>query len=216
MSPDFEYFVHGELTGTFAHTLRGLALFDIPMTFLVAAVYHALVKPVMVAVAPAWFRREAVAAPWREQWTAWAVVSVVVSAAIGAFSHLVWDSFTHANGWGVAHFPVLHRLYDVPVLGTLALHRILQHACSVIGLIVLGVLVIRALRRSPRIEAAPRVWSRIVFVACVAVAIAALLVRLVAHHLTDPGNLIVGVIAGLFAGSIVASAAIRLDPAFQR
>jgi Domain of unknown function (DUF4184) len=210
MSPDFEYFVHGELTGTFAHTLRGLALFCVPMTLATAAVYHVLVKPVAVAVAPAWLRREAALAPWQERWGAWVIASVVISAAIGAFSHLVWDSFTHANGWGVAHFPVLHRLYDVPVIGTLALHRVLQHVCSVIGLAVVGGFAIRGLRHSPKIEAAAPTWWRVVFVACVVIAIAALIARLLAHHLTDPGNLIVGVISGTFAGSIVASAAIRL------
>jgi len=210
MSPDFEYFVHGELTGTFAHTLRGWVAFCVPMTLAAAVVYHALVKPAAVAVAPAWLRREAIVAPWQERWGVWAVASVVLSAAIGAFSHLVWDSFTHANGWGVAHFPVLHRLYDVPVLGTLALHRVLQHVCSVIGLAVVGGFAVRAIRRSPRIDVETRTWWRVVFVACVVIAIAALIARLLAHHLTDPGNLIVGVIAGTFAGSIVASVVIRL------
>src|SRR5262245_19966182 len=213
MSPDFEYFLRGEIAGTFAHTLPGLVLFCVPITLAAAAVYHGLVKRPAVVVSPV--RRHALVAPWRERWDAWAVGSVVTSAAVGATTHLVWDSFTHANGWGVEHFPVLHRVYDVPVLGPLTLHRILQTVCSVVGFVVVVGFAIRAIRRSPRLAGTPAWRWRLGFAGCIAVAVGVLIARLVHRNLTDPANLIVGLIAGTLTGAIVASVALRLDGRFR-
>jgi len=165
-----------------------------------------------LAIAPIWLRRRLVSEPWQKAWTIGVVASCLVSAAIGALTHLGWDGFTHAQGFVTRQVPALHTPIDVPVLGELALHRVLQYASSVIGLVVLAVVVARMLRRRPAIElpAVARLWPRLIFVACIAAGTTLLTLRVLAHHLRDPGDVAVGAISGMLAGVLVASAIVRL------
>jgi len=215
MAPDFEYFARGELVSRFSHTLTGIVTWNIPATLLLAALWHYLVKasvltalPVAVArrVAPVFGR------PWRERWNAGAIVGLVVSAALGALTHLLWDGVTHANGAIARRVPALATPYDVPVLGDMALHRIVQHASTLIGLGVLAIYVALAIRRQPMqatLLAAPRTRVRLVFAACLAVGLALMAYRLRRMNINDPGSLIAGTISGLLAGTIAASALTR-------
>jgi hypothetical protein len=132
----------------------------------------------------------------------------VVSAVLGSASHLAWDSLTHADSWGPRHWPALRTPLTLPVVGPMVAHRALQHGSSVVGLIVLAVLVARWLARSPPIAlpAVPRVAARGLVAACVIAATTLTIARLAARHATDPGNLVVGAIAGVLAGVLVASA----------
>ena len=204
MAPDFEYFARGEQVSRISHTLLGVAVWCIPVTLLLGALWHFLVKdPVKVALPPALARRLApLFAPWTAGWP-----SAVVSAALGAFTHLAWDGVTHEGGledW----IPALGNVYDVPGLGPMALHRIIQHASTLAGLVILAAYIVRL----PAREAAPapgRTRVRLVLVACIVVGVAAMAVRLHAMHLRDPGSVIVGVISGVLAGTIVAAALLR-------
>ena len=171
MAPDFEYFVRGRLGGVVGHSLIGLVVWCLPMTLIVAALYHAVVKWPLLLIAPAWIRARTVAtvgAPWRARstigprgrasappdgravrWSVAAVASCAVSAMFGGLTHLVWDSFTHTTGWGVRHVAVLRTEVPFPILGTDTLARALQHTSSIAGLVILGVLGVLALRRQP-------------------------------------------------------------------
>ena len=212
MAPDFEYFAHGEQAGSFSHTLAGVALFCIPATFVLGLLWVGLVRGPVLTVAPLWLRRRLMPQPWQARWTVWVVASCIVSAAIGALTHLGWDGFTHAQGFFTRRVPVLHTPIDVPVLGVLALHRVLQYASSVVGLVVLAIVVVRMLRQRVAIElpAVDRVLPRLIFVACIAAGAALLTLRVLAHHLRDPGDVTVGAISGILAGVLVASVIVRL------
>lgn len=103
MSPDFEYFVYGHLVGQLGHSFLGLFVWCLPMTLVVAALYHWLVKWPWLLVAPRWVtaRSLAIGAPWPARWSGGLVVSCIASALIGALSHLAWDAFTHVDGFFV-------------------------------------------------------------------------------------------------------------------
>ncbi len=61
-----------------------------------------------------------------------------LSILVGAWTHLAWDSFTHADGWMVPRIPAL----SAPVSFfsyTGELCHVLQYACSVFGLAVLAI-----------------------------------------------------------------------------
>lgn len=64
---------------------------------------------------------------------------VVLSLTLGVLTHVVWDSFTHSDGWTVQHVAVLR----IEVLGSLTVARLLQHLSTVVGL---GVLLVVAWR----------------------------------------------------------------------
>lgn len=67
-----------------------------------------------------------------------------LSIVIGAYTHVLWDSFTHANRWGVRQIPALSQLW-----GPLPGFKWLQYACGIGGLIVLGWWLVRWWRRTP-------------------------------------------------------------------
>ena len=211
MAPDFEYFVRAEQVSTISHTLAGLVLWSLPATLILAALLHGIVKWPMLLVAPvAIARRMAriVARPWRARVGFGALVSCVASALIGSATHLLWDGLTHAQGFGPKHYRALKTPITLPILGPTVVHRALQHASSLLGVTVLAALIFRSLWRSKPIALppAPRALARVVVIACVAVAVSLTITRLVGKRATDPGDLIVGAIAGLLAGVLVASA----------
>jgi hypothetical protein len=61
----------------------------------------------------------------------WALLSLV----IGIATHLVWDSFTHGDGYVVTHVPLL----SATAFGDLTWARLLQHVSTVVGLVVIAV-----------------------------------------------------------------------------
>jgi hypothetical protein len=218
MAPDFEYFLHGQQQGYFGHTWRGVPGFSVPAAIVIAVVFHLVVKWPLVLVAPrALARRLAPWAtrPWITGWTS--LPRILVAATLGVLSHLAWDGLTHANGWGERYITALRDPIDVPLVGSMVGFRALQYACSVLGLAVVGWYAVRALRRTAPAELPdpPRALARAAFAACLAAATGAVLYRaLHVLHAHDPGSKAVATIAGLLAGTLVASA--LTYPAAQR
>lgn len=205
MAPDFEYFARVKLVSTIGHTLAGIALWCVPVTLLCAWLFHRVVKWPALRVAPAPIARRLAAfaeRPWMPAWTARAIAILVVSAALGAATHLAWDGITHANMWGPRMFPWLKTPYELPVVGTMVLHRILQHGCTVVGLALLAVMVAHALRRVEPVDV--ETGGRVAFVACVALASAGAYAKILRNHETDIGSLVVGAVCGLLYGALLA------------
>lgn len=205
MSPDFEYFLRDALISTFSHTLLGLVYFCVPVTLAAALLFHRVLKWPAVQVAP-WRGRFAVFAerPWPAQpfWV------LVISAALGALTHLVWDGITHAAGYGPRHLAFLHAQVHLPVVGTLVVHRVIQHASTVIGLTVLYIVVGSALQRvTPLPVPAPTLRRRLGWLVAIALAMALAFTRVFAEHLHDPGSYVVAIIDGGLGGAILASLA---------
>jgi len=80
---------------------------------------------------------------------------VLATVIAGVYSHIAWDSFTHASGWSVARLPFLHteiagdRLYDW-----------VQNACSVGGMVVLAIAAVRWYRRTTPVPRRRNVTAR--------------------------------------------------------
>lgn len=215
MAPDFEYFVRGQEQGNFGHSLIGMWVWGLPATLVLAALFHGPVKRLLWEVAPRPIARrtaEAAARPWPGRWSAAVIVSLVVSAVIGNATHLLWDTFTHANGWGAHRFPHLleHRVH-VPVVGKMRRCRILQYVSSIFGLVVVAWYAVRALRRAPAVEVAPAPHgARLVLAACMLAGMALVTARAVwLLHARDPGSVVVAVIAGMLAGILAASVIVK-------
>jgi hypothetical protein len=77
------------------------------------------------------------------------MVAAVVSVLVGASTHLVWDSFTHASGAAVGALSVLQA--RIPVAGFYHphLYKVLQHASSLLGVAVLAFMAVRWYVRTP-------------------------------------------------------------------
>lgn len=146
VAPDLPYFLRATglpvtaqswyepfLNATTSHTLSGAATVGLPLA---GALYLAWLvsRPAAAALtaAPA-ASPVTVGAPARRRTSRWAWV--VVSLALGLATHLVWDSFTHGDGYVVTHVPAL----GTTVAGDLTWARLLQHLSTVAGLAVLAV-----------------------------------------------------------------------------
>ncbi|HEV2230367.1 MAG TPA: DUF4184 family protein [Steroidobacteraceae bacterium] len=73
--------------------------------------------------------------PFRRQAAEWLLAPLAI--LIGVWTHLLWDSFTHVDGWAVRHIPALS---DTVALGwyTGEIFHILQYLSSAIGLTILA------------------------------------------------------------------------------
>jgi len=209
MAPDFMYFARGELRGNFGHTALGLAVWCVPITLACGLLFHELVKWSLLLAAPRAIAARLVTAA-RAPWPA-RLAALVPSAILGAITHVVWDGFTHAEGFAVRRIAALRTVVTVPILGTTAVHRVLQHGSTVVGLAGLAVVVGRWYARQPEgvLPDVPRAWPRAVVAGCLALGIAALGVRAWWRHAWSLGDLVVAPISGSLAGLIIAGLVLR-------
>jgi hypothetical protein len=144
MMPDFEYFLRLRLSGEFGHTWWGILYFNLPVGLLLILTFHGIVKEPLVRNSPTFLKQR-----WEELskldfWgffrSRWYVV--LYSLVIGAFTHVLWDSFTHnstiiVNSLTFLKTPVSLYFESYP------LYHILQHVSTGIGLIIMGLYVFR-------------------------------------------------------------------------
>lgn len=144
ITPDVGYYFGQLSLAAFAHTLPGLIIFCVPVGLALLAVFTSFAGPLTVLL-PSPHRslvRSTLQEPKRT--AAVLIATATLSILIGAATHVVWDSFTHANRWGVALVPILN--WEVLLAGDrqIRFFNILQHASTALGLIAIAVLYWRA------------------------------------------------------------------------
>lgn len=140
MTPDVPYYLPWRIAKHIpdvTHTLLGTLTLDLPVGLLLLLFVWLLRAPLAAPLGP---RARAKCATALERFGSrplnWALAPL--SILIGAWSHLAWDSFTHADGWMVQRIPAL----SAPVSFfsyTGQLCHVLQYASSVFGLLVLAI-----------------------------------------------------------------------------
>ncbi|MFI1865269.1 DUF4184 family protein [Streptomyces jumonjinensis] len=190
MAPDAPYFLQTlgiqlsagvwyepYLNATTSHSPTGVLTVTLPFTLALLAGYHLLRGP-LTALLPARLAPPTPEPPapapsrgaaHRARHGGW----LVLSALIGIATHLVWDSFTHVDGYVVTRAAFLSE----PALGGLTVARVLQHMSTVIGLAALAVHLVRRRLRpgAGRPGAAARPAPAVRWSVTAALALAALL-----------------------------------------
>jgi len=144
MIPDTPYYLPASVIRVVAgahripdtHTLEGTLTTCLVLGYLVLAGIFALRRP-LTALLSARSRSLCLGAlaPFGRRPIEWALAAVAI--VLGAWTHLLWDSFTHVDGWMVHRFAVL----SVPVTigsyqGTVC--HLLQYLSSALGLAVMA------------------------------------------------------------------------------
>jgi hypothetical protein len=142
MVPDVEYFLELAPRGRFGHSPLGLLVFCLPVGVLTWTIYRHLVRPAILTLLPAGLRPGLIARHTT-------LAAVMVAILLGASSHAAWDSFTHAQGWGVQHIAALSDVVHLGGLGDVRIFKILQHVSTVAGIIVVAVWLWSWLQRHP-------------------------------------------------------------------
>lgn len=155
MSPDFAYYFGLAEIADFAHSLPGLFAAALPGGLLVVAVAW-LLRELLTVLLPQPHRfalQQAFASlardlGWRRG------IALAASVLLGAATHTVWDSFTHATGPPVARSEFLQR--ELFRIGSweVETYNFLQHASTLFGIVVLAV-AYRAWLRSSAAASAP-------------------------------------------------------------
>ncbi len=141
MAPDFEYFIWMSPNAYVSHSVHGIYLFNLPLTFLFAFIFHITVKRPLLYHFP-FFKDKYLTEPFdyasylKNHW-----VIFTFSALLGIASHLVWDGFTHAQGYFVRHSNFLSEEIS---MGSLLIRRcyVAWYICSVAGLLLVAMYVL--------------------------------------------------------------------------
>lgn len=134
-SPDFIYFILLAPLGHSTHTIQGVFLFCVPAGLGVLWVYQSLMKAPLAALLPDQLGKALLGPnPQLRVLSIRRLPVLAASVALGAFTHLLWDGFTHESGWALTLLPFLK--VNVMDLGfeQVPLTRVLHHASSLIGL----------------------------------------------------------------------------------
>jgi len=178
ITPDFGYYIGQFRAASYAHTFAGSLLLCLPSGAFFLAVLFLLRRPVVFALPQP--HRSALSglilAPGGLTLNRIAVIAT--SIVLGAWTHIVWDSFTHPGRWGANHIALLRDpLFQV---GAHAFpgYQVLQHLSTVVGVAALAVTYFVWLRhhreseplRRPREERMR--WRLIMAVGGISVAVA--------------------------------------------
>jgi hypothetical protein len=140
LAPDFEYFFKMSVSGQHGHMLLGIFYFDIPVTIVLAFLFHCYVKANLINNLPVSIQQRfyvlkqfEFVVDFKKHW-----VIFLISAGAGSFFHIFWDAFTHERGFFVQQFPFFQES-RVPFDGVrYPLFYALQHISTFTGLTILG------------------------------------------------------------------------------
>ncbi|TDD14016.1 DUF4184 family protein [Kribbella turkmenica] len=148
--------IHGDFTLTLTHEFSSALWLDPLIAMILLAVFHSVIRRPLTALAPSGLAaRLPVPPPLSVTVLLWAAFSAV----LGALTHVLWDSFTHGDGYFVRRFPDLFR---AGVTATWDVNRVLQYVSTVGGCLILAAWLYRWYRRTAPVNRTDQVppWVR--------------------------------------------------------
>lgn len=204
ISPDFQYFILLPIFPHNSHSLEGLLFFNLPIAFIIATLFHMLVRRPVVAHLPDWLQQRALAVAefsWpyyiRRRWLVFSV-----SVIIGAFSHIFWDSFTHYTGYFAQQWPVLTN--TVTILGAEVMYcRVIQHTSTLVG----GLAILYYTWRLPTAPVAGKVGAQNKLLFWLVIAAAGICFMVFALYASAFMRSLMGVVVSFITGAMLATIA---------
>lgn len=135
MSPDFEYFLRGRPSGATGHSLEGFLTFNLPLVAIAYLIYHYFVHHTLHSHLPL-FLQDSYTNKVRSS-KGLKLVVFCYSTFFGMLTHIVWDSFTHLNGYVVRTFPEIFMQNYTIFSYSIPLYKFLQHGSTLLGLSIL-------------------------------------------------------------------------------
>ncbi|MDF2988005.1 MAG: hypothetical protein K0R50_3515 [Eubacterium sp.] len=138
MAPDFEYFIRFKAQGVIGHTLPGFILLNLPLVLLLAFLWHYIIKTTFIP---------SLAKPLQRIFISLGnskfnissfsgFLAFVLSALTGMATHVLWDSFTHIDGYFVGKIPFLSYCISIYSL-EIPVYKVLQHGSTLAGLFII-------------------------------------------------------------------------------
>lgn len=201
ITPDFECFIRMKAKSVYSHTLPDIFCFDIPLAVIVFFMWSIFIRRNVICNLPyAWqrkFKNESfnTLEYFTKHWPA-----VILSLLTGISSHLLWDSFTHSNGYFVANSSILQTVYHF-TYWNISLYEIIRNISSLAGVLVL-IYALWSLPPKYTIEKGFKwYWPFIGFIITLTIFIRCIM----PHKVLSLGDYFSTFIAGLFIGIIIAA-----------
>lgn len=182
LSPDFGYCFGPLKVDEFSHSLVGTFVFCLPAGLLVLWMFYRT-RTRLIRMAPASFQislQQLCLKP------APSALMSVASLMIGAWTHVLWDAFTHKQGWFVLHSPLLQTPVGFVLGHKVRVFHLLWYLSSFAGVGWLFLVFDRWLERIQGVEHGMSTgvrFSRALVIATVTLLFAAI------HHLAAHWNL---------------------------
>lgn len=197
MSPDFEYFFKFSVSSDHSHTIAGLLYFDLPVTFLLAWIFHRFVKTNLIHNLPVNLQRkfQGLLNTSVEEVLLKRPATFALSALAGAATHLLWDAFTHNNTFISRSFDI-YRTVKIPYEGVnYPLFYALQQLSTGVGLLWVLIYILLITPETPTVLKKPSV---LYWIALSGITALIVVLRFYIHSSDyELGNLIVTIISGL-------------------
>jgi hypothetical protein len=144
VAPDLPYYLGVRGARPYTHTLAGILWFSIPVGWLAYLGFQLLLRRPAVFLLPEPLRARLDPRPHIA-----AVGPVTLSLALGALTHVAWDTLTHRSRALARAFPFLREdpltLWGHPIWS----YRVLQGGSTLLGGVVLAVALLHWFRRTP-------------------------------------------------------------------
>jgi hypothetical protein len=140
MTPDFVYFIPGFLPlSDFSHTLIGILILGIPLGLSALSVFEYLIKLPALTLLPSdhQSRLSSVTGAYTF-FPAKRFLLIALSVLTGEVTHVVWDSFTHLDGFVVMRVAALKTHLFLPGFPGIPVYLILQHGSTVVGMLLIA------------------------------------------------------------------------------
>lgn len=148
-APDLPYFILISDEDRTGHHFPEAVLYTLPLALLVLWVFEWWVKGPVVELLPSGLQRHLQDKVEPLSFKGWGQFgSIVLWIAVGIATHVIWDQFTHSHTWMNAHWSVLHYSVPVPFHAPVLLPKILQHASTILGLLVVAAWCVLWYRRT--------------------------------------------------------------------
>ena len=138
MTPDFPYFIPIFPYSGFSHSIIGLFVYCVPLGLISLAVFHFLIKRPVLSLLPINHQQRLYGAV--HDFSFWPVrrfLLIILSILFGAFTHILWDSFTHPHGWMVEQFIILKSPIFSIGSQSVQIYKLLQHGSTLFGGVLL-------------------------------------------------------------------------------
>jgi hypothetical protein len=148
-APDLEYFIRISDEDRSGHHFPKVVLLTLPLALLVLWLFEWVIKRPAIGLLPSQVQRRLQGKIAPLSFRGWQRFgAIVLWIAVGIFTHLVWDQFTHFNTRVTAFWPVLKLSVKLPYVGARPVAGILQHLSTLVGLLVLLIWFVAWYRRT--------------------------------------------------------------------
>jgi hypothetical protein len=137
LTPDLTSYLPNAHALINSHSLRGTVELDLPLGY---GLLFFVVMLRQLLVMPLWEPHRSFIRNAFSQFLAiryWWLLAIP-SLLIGSWTHIAWDSFTHDNHFMVRNLSILQHSVAIDGDHTVQLYRVLQYACSVLGLVAIA------------------------------------------------------------------------------